>query len=167
MNTFGSTIAELRVLIGYLGEKGQSNWWNSEFFSPNATSFLAHIFNRGLFLAQYQGVTAAASRVHDEAIGIGSIYHLFRLPISLEQIATDTLSQEAFVRSLQSRITSTEAALSRLSELSEKNEIASLGPVSLGSMSEDLTPILMRAAGVYKAALNSGVPVFPYMRALD
>jgi hypothetical protein len=64
MNTIAKKIAELRVLVGFLGEKGQANWWNSEFFSATATAFLAPIFNRSLFLAQYQGVTAAASKMH-------------------------------------------------------------------------------------------------------
>ena len=83
MNAIATTIAELRVLIGYLGEKGQANWWGSEFFSTTAAAFLAPIFNRSLFLAQYQGATAAAAKIHDEAIGVGSIYHLFRLPIGI------------------------------------------------------------------------------------
>ena len=39
MNTIATTIAELRVLVGYLGEKGQANWWGSEFFSTTAAAF--------------------------------------------------------------------------------------------------------------------------------
>ena len=97
MDKIATTIAELRVLIGYLGEKGQSNWWSSEFFSATAAAFLAPIFNRSLFLAQYQGATAAAAKIHDEAIGVGRIYHLFRLPIGLEQASADALNDAAFV----------------------------------------------------------------------
>jgi len=85
MNPISTTIAELRVLVGYLGEKGQDNWWASDFLSTTAAAFLAPIFNRSLFLAQYQGATAAAAKVHDEAIGVGRIYHLFPLPIGIEQ----------------------------------------------------------------------------------
>lgn len=70
MNTLASTIAELRVLIGYLGEKNQAHWWGGELLSPSATAFLAPIFNRSLFLAQYQGSSRAAAKVHDEAIGV-------------------------------------------------------------------------------------------------
>ena len=98
MNAIATTIAELRVLIGYLGEKNQANWWGSEFFSATATAFLAPIFNRSLFLAQYQGATAAAAKIHDEAIGVGRIYHLFRLPIGLEQASADALNDAAFVQ---------------------------------------------------------------------
>ena len=27
MNSISATISELRVLVSYLGEKGQANWW--------------------------------------------------------------------------------------------------------------------------------------------
>jgi hypothetical protein len=31
MNSLESTIPALRVLVGYLGEKNQANWWKSGF----------------------------------------------------------------------------------------------------------------------------------------
>ena len=110
MNAIATTIAELRVLIGYLGEKDQANWWGCEFFSATATAFLAPIFNRSLFLAQYQGATAAAAKVHDEAIGVGRIYHLFRLPTSRSLVPTyeeqrrSSLKTRTFDSSTRSRI---------------------------------------------------------------
>lgn len=167
MNTLARTIAELRVLVGYLGEKGQTNWWCSEFFSATATAFLAPIFNRSLFLAQYNGATAAAAKVHDEAIGVGRIYHLFRLPIGLEQASADALNDAAFVQTLQTKLTNRELALARLAELAEKAESASAGPVSLGLMSQDLKAELQRAAGFYCAAFSSGIQTFPYVREVE
>lgn len=167
MTTLGSTIAELRILIGYLGEKGQANWWGSEFFSATATAFLAPIFNRSLFLAQYQGATAAAAKAHDEAIGVGRIYHLFRLPIGLEQASADALNDDAFVQTVQARLANRELALARLAELAEKAESASPGPVSLGEMSQDLKAELQRAAGFYWAAFTSGIQTFPYVREVE
>ena len=164
MNTIATTIAELRILIGYLGEKGQANWWGSEFFSATATAFLAPIFNRSLFLAQYQGATAAAAKVHDEAIGVGRIYHLFRLPIGLEQASADALNDATFVQAVQARLANRELALMRLAELAEKVESASSGPVSLGLMSQDIKAELKRAAGFYCAAFTSGIQTFPYVR---
>lgn len=164
MNTIATTIAELRVLVGYLGEKSQANWWSSEFFSTTATAFLAPIFNRSLFLALYQGTTAAASRVHDEAIGVGRIYHLFRLPIGLEQASADTLSDPTFIQLLQSRITNREQALARLAELAAMQGVSSPGPVSLGQMGDDLAALLQRAAGVYHSALTIGIQSLPYLR---
>lgn len=167
MNTIATTIAELRVLIGYLGEKGQANWWGSEFFSATATAFLAPIFNRSLYLAQYHGVTAAAAKVHDEAIGVGRIYHLFRLPIGLEQASADVLHDAAFVQTMQARLASRELALARLVELAEKAESVSPGPVSLGQMSQDLKAELQRVAGFYCAAFSSGIQTFPYVREVE
>ncbi len=164
MNTAVTTVAELRVLIGFLGEKNQANWWSSEFFSATAASFLAPIFYRTLFLAQYQGVTAAAAKVHDEVIGVGRTYHLFRLPIGFEQASADALSDLAFVGTIQSRLASRGLALARLAELAGQTESASPGPVSLGKMSQDLKTEMQRAAGVYYSALTSGIKSFPYIR---
>lgn len=165
MNAIVTTITELRVLVGYLGEKGQANWWNSEFFSATAATFLAPIFNRSLFLAQYRGVTAAAAKVHDEAIGVGRIYHLFRLPIGLEQASADVLNDLTFIHSLQGMLTNQEQALARLVNLSgNQKEAPSAGPISIGQMSEDLGAELQRAAGVYYYALKSGIQSFPYIR---
>ena len=167
MNVIATTIAELRVLVGYLGEKGQANWWGSEFFSATATAFLAPIFHRSLFLAQYQGATAAAAKVHDEAIGVGRIYHLFRLPIGLEQASAEALNDATFVQAVQARLVNRELALTRLTELAEKAESASPGPVSLGQISQDLKAELQRAAGFYWAAFTSGIQTFPYVREVE
>lgn len=167
MNEFAKNISELRVLVGYLGEKNQSNWWSSEFFSATATAFLAPIFNRSLFLAQYQGAAAAAAKVHDEAIGIGSIFHLFRLPIGLEQASADALNDAAFVQTVQASLANRELALTRLTELAEKAESASPGPVSVGQMSQDLKVELQRAAGLYCAAFTTGIQTFPYFREVE
>ena len=167
MKAIATTIAELRVLIAYLGEKDQANWWGCEFFSDTATSFLAPIFNRSLFLARYQGVTAAAAKVHDEAIGVGRIYHLFRMPIGLEQASADALNDTALVQTVQARLANRELALARLAELAGKAESASPGPVSLGQMSQDLKAELQRAAGFYCAAFTSGIQTFPYVREVE
>ena len=167
MSTIVSIIAELRVLIGYLGEKDQAGWWNSQFFGTTAAPFLAPIFNRSLFLAQYQGATAAAAKIHDEAIGVGRIYHLFRLPIVLEQASATALNDASFVQALQTRLANRELALARLAELAEKVESASPGPVSLGPMSQDLRAELERAAGLYYSALTTGIQTFPYVREVE
>lgn len=167
MNETAIDIAEIRVLVGYLGEKNQGGWWGSDFFSNTASAFLAPIFNRSLFLAQYQGATAAAAKVHDEVIGVGRTYHLFRLPIRLEQASADALNDAAFVKALQTKLANRELALARLAELAEKTEAASPGPVSLGPMSQDFKTELRRAAGFYAAAFLSGIQTFPYIREVE
>lgn len=164
MKTIATTIAELRILIGYLGEKSQANWWSSDFFSPTATAFLTPIFNRSLFLAQYQGVTAAAAKIHDSTIGVGRIYHLFRLPISLEQASAEMLNDISFVRTVQARLVNREIALARLAELADKQETLSSGPILVGQLDQDIVAELRCATGMYYAALTAGIQTYPYMR---
>lgn len=91
MINIAKTIAEFRVLVGYLGEKPQAGWWGSEFYVPSAAACRTPIFNRSLFQARYQGATAAAAKTHDDSIGAGRIFHLFCLPIRHEQMAADSL----------------------------------------------------------------------------
>jgi len=76
-------LALLRVAVGLLGE--QSRWWSSTFCGANARAFLDPIFPRTQVLAQFHGVSAAAGAIHDERIGVGNAFHLFRLPKDLEQ----------------------------------------------------------------------------------
>ena len=167
MNSVSQKIAELRVLIGYIGEKDQANWWGSEFYSSTATSFLTPIFNRSLFLARFQGANAAASKVHDEFIGIGRINHLFRLPIGLEQTAAEALNDSVFVDSLKIKISSRENALSHLAALAQSNSKAQSGPIAIGLMSEELDEKLIYAASLYHAAFEAGIKTFPYLRDVE
>ncbi len=81
LNLYG----HLRLLVGYLGEKDQDNWWSTSFFSPSSRNFLAPIFARTTRLAQDNSVRDTARRLHDEQVGIGSVFHLFRLPADVEQ----------------------------------------------------------------------------------
>jgi hypothetical protein len=60
-------------------------------------SLLRGGFIKNAFVAQYHGVQEAASRVHDEHIGIGRVYHLFRLPEHVEQALFNSLQNKAFV----------------------------------------------------------------------
>ena len=150
--------------MGYLGEKGQSNWWSSEFFSPSATAFLAPIFNRSLFLVKYQGASLAAAKVHDEAIGVGRIFHLFRLPIGLEQASADAINDAVFSKSLQESIVNRDQAMHRLNALATKVASVSAGPVSLGQMGDDLEAELKKAAGFYHSAFSQNIQSLPYLR---
>jgi hypothetical protein len=158
------TVTELRVLVGSLGEKGQANWWGSDFFSPTAGAFLSPIFTRSVFLAQYNGVTAAAAKVHDEVIGVGRTIHLFRLPIELEQSCQEVANNPTFVARVLLHLGDRQKATSRLAELASAGQAPSPGPVLLGLVGDDITADLARAAGVYLAAFQQQVQSFPYLR---
>lgn len=158
------SVAELRVLVGSLGERGQAHWWASDFFSPTAGAFLSPIFTRSVFLAQYNGVTAAAAKAHDEVIGVGRTIHLFRLPIELEQSCQEVVNDPAFVVRVRAHLGDRQKALTRLVELAVPAQTISPGPSLLGPVGEDITTDLARAAGVYVAAFQQQVQSFPYLR---
>ena len=164
MTTIAKIIVELRILVGYLGEKHQARWWASEFYGPTAAAFLAPTFNRSLFQAQYQGATAAAAKAHDETIGVGRIFHLFRLPIGHEQAAADSLLDDGFVQGIQTHLQSREQALVRLAQIAKKPEGATAGPMAVGEMADDLTPLLRRSAALYHSAFSAGIKTFPFIR---
>src|ERR1044072_3601442 len=76
---------DLRLIIGYLGEISQFGWWPTAFFDSSSRLFIEPIFSKTSRLAQYYGIKEAACRLHDEYIGIGNVFHLFRLPEGIEQ----------------------------------------------------------------------------------
>lgn len=157
------TITALRVLVGYLGEQ-QPVWWPSQFYSPNAAAFLGPVFARSTVLAQYQGVTAAAARKHDEYIGEGRTFHLFRLPEIFEQSAAAVLADKAFEASILASVSSRDQALVRLADLAGQTASASEGPVVLGDLADELGNALKFCAALYFDAFNRGIQCFPYLR---
>lgn len=153
--------AELRILIGYLGEKSQCDWWGSNFLGPQSKIFLSHPYPRTSFLAQYHGVCEAALLVHDEYIGVGKNYHLYRLPDSLER----EIAKAAQELDMSDKLKSTDEAFQALEQLVsgvvDKNE----GPVNVGTFSDaSLEGILQVAANHYLQAFKGSYKSFPYMR---
>lgn len=151
-------VSRLRVLVGYLGERQQSAWWPSSFLDRMSEAFLTPVFGYAAANARVVGVTEAARRVHDDAIGVGRAFHLFRLPETLEQELHRTLAE-----SKDAAVESTEAALEELKTLSSGEVAANPGPICVGplDMLADARWIPV-VAGHYHAAFTAGVPSFPY-----
>lgn len=156
-----ATLAELRVLVGYLGE--QSSWWSSHFFGPSALAFLTPVFGRSARQAQYQGVLEAARRVHDEYIGIGRTLHLFHMLEHYEQGTASLVADRERVEALFAHIQSPESAQARLETLASPQE-AKEGPVVVGDLDDTLTVPLATMAGLYLDALRRGIQTHPYLR---
>lgn len=158
-------ISELRLLVGYLGEKDQFNWWGSGFLAPTSEAFLAPTFPRTTWLAKYHGVSEAACLVHDNRIGVGKNFHLYRLPDSLERSSASVVNEVVASAGLHDKLRSVDAALNRLRELASPESETKEGPVSLGESSEDNFEMpLPRAARIYLDAFQAGVSVFPFVR---
>lgn len=158
-------IAKLRILIGYLGEKKQSNWWGSSFLAPESQAFLNPIFGKTTFIAQYQGVKEAATRVHDEHIGVGEVYHLFRLPENIEISLFQLLHDEQFISEIKENILDKEKAEQALSNFVISSLKLKEGPVLMGTlddffMEESMSDI----ANLYYLAFSNNIQAIPYCK---
>jgi len=155
-------ITKLRLCVGYLGEKDQFGWWQSSFFSKGSNTFLAPLFSRTQALAQCNGVSHAAAIAHDESIGIGHVYHLFRLPEDMEQGIHQALLDSNVEKVLQSVI-DPEAAIEYLNRSAPENLPAGEGPIRVGKISDmqnrDRWKIV---AGYYWYAFQENLRIFPY-----
>lgn len=154
-----SEILKLRLCVGYLGEKEQSNWWTSLWLSPHAVAFLSPIYGNRADAARLSGVTEAARRVHDSRIGIGQVFHLFRLPEALERRLHDAATGATSL----SIPSSVDDAHSRLSSIARNTDKLSEGPIRIGTPAELLEddwtgPV----AGRYHAAFHAGAMTLPY-----
>ena len=160
----------LRLLVGYLGEKAQGNWWSTTFFDSSSRFFLEPVFAKTTRLAQYNGVREAARRLHDEQIGIGKVFHLFRLPEEMEQdlqqLMTDAPDKWFAEIGRQN-------ALAALRDLSGESVSVVEGPQSIGSVELFYPTTGLRnlrghhssgskVAQHYLAAFEQGIRSFPY-----
>lgn len=156
--------ARLKMIVGFLGEKGQHNWWPSEFLSPTAAAFLNPVFGKTSAIAQYHAVKEAARRVHDEHIGVGRVFHLFRLPEPTEQALFEMLQDSAMGDLIGKDVESKDAATGALHAIANSASDLREGPVQIGSTADlDGTQWIFDAARCYEAAFNAGSRSFPYL----
>jgi hypothetical protein len=155
-------IVKIRAVVGYLGEKEQYNWWPSSFFSASSSAFLAPIFSRTQSLARLTGVSRAGSHVHDEYIGVGAVYHLFRLPERMEQQIVSLMQQE---ENLTEAPAAREEALAWLHEYAAEPPIATIGPVRVGDIEQLQDEASWKAvAAFYLYGFEIGARIYPYFR---
>ncbi len=157
------TLLQMRMLVGFLGERAQCAWWPTAFYEASSRLFLEPVFSKTSRLAQYHGVLEAARRLHDEHLSVGS-YHLFRLPEEVEQdlhaIVQSSVGEELSSQSSQSK----EAALEALKRLSAKNGTSGVGPAAVGNINDlDSTDTLKAIAAAYLSAFTQNVKTYPYL----
>lgn len=158
-----STLLQMRMLVGFLGERAQCDWWPTAFYEASSRLFLEPVFSKTSRLAQYHGVLEAARRLHDEHLSVGS-YHLFRLPEEVEQdlhaIVQSGVGEELASQAPQSK----EAALDALKCLAAASGTYSVGPMAVGSIKDlDSTDVLKVIAAAYLSAFTQNAKTYPYM----
>lgn len=157
------TLLQMRLLVGFLGERAQFAWWPTAFYEASSRLFLEPVFSKTSRLAQYHGVLEAARQLHDKHLSVGS-YHLFRLPEEVEQdlhaIVQSSVGEELASRAPQSK----EAALDALTRLAATSATSSVGPTAVGSIDLDSTDTLKAIAAAYLLAFQLGsAKTYPYL----
>lgn len=155
-----NNISSLRIAVAYLGEKDQGNWWTSSFLSSSGGTFLNPVFPKSSQLARAQGASQAACNVHDDAIGIGNVFHLFRLPENIEQNINDhIIKNEDIFRYIESR----DEAEKTLSSLASEGGVSGIGPFQFDSVSVD-DSLIASFAAAYSVGFKNDQPVYPFYR---
>lgn len=154
----------LRTLVGFLGEKPQYGWWDTDFLSKTSLQFLEINFPRSYVSAGCVSVCQAALRVHDQFIGKNGCLHLFRLTQSEEQALHNyllTADPADIISSIQDR----ESALSRLKSFFNKPVGAPAGPIQVGTINTMFTRSgFEEMAKHYFDAFTNGKKTYPYFR---
>ena len=159
-------ILRLRAAVGVLGEQGPAKRWPSAFFSPSSRAFLSPLFPRTLVLSQLRGVIAAAARVHDERIGVGEVFHLFRLPEELEQATQQFVSTPQGSSLVASSSADVASASALLQQLAGGQSLQTVGPVRIGSPKElDAISTWQRVAAAYSSGFRNEAEVYPFFSA--
>lgn len=159
-----TTLLEMRILIGYLGERSQFAWWPTGFYDASSRLFLEPVFVKTAQMAQYHGVLEAARRLHDEHLSVG-IYHLFRLPEVVEQDLHAIVQANGNCLLSKNAPQSKEAALEALKRLvSPASGALNVGPTAVGNIKDIDSPDTLRAiADAYLSAFSQDAKAYPYL----
>ena len=164
------SLMRLRVLVCVIGGSAHAKWWRTEFLTPAGLRFLERLYPRTNFTAAINATAVAARALHDATIGRGGVYHLFRLPESIERdqrAAADSGLVQSVVSDLAGSLESRDALLGKLGGLSPESARTEAGPQRLGT-EDDLRErdrVLGRWAGAYFHAFRNEYRVFPYVEA--
>lgn len=154
---------ELRLLIGFLGERTQHGWWPTGFYERSSRLFLEPVFSRTTRLAQYHGVLEAARRLHDEHLNVGS-YHLFRLPEEIEQDLHGLMHSGVGDRLAEQATQCRETAMEALVRFAASGKAAGEGPHAVGAVGDLGSEQTMGAmAAAYGSAFARGIRAYPYL----
>ena len=160
----------LRALVLALGEGGGSCWWKTEFMNETGLRFLERLYPRTFLRAAIHAAGEAACDAHDRAVGRVGVYHLFRLPESLD-VELNHMPLDAdkeFVSAFRAALSDPGKLMEMLAPLSgESSDVTTVvGARRLGHEKDLMTYAAFKAiAGDYYGAFMRGYQVFPYFTA--
>jgi hypothetical protein len=164
---FVEPLLKIRLLVGFLGEKRQSNWWDTSFLDPTGTRYVQTTFPRTYLSAGLRSTTEAARILHDLRIGRVGVFHLFRLPVDIEDQVESSINAGAPFVARQTELTK-EGALQELREIFQTPLTAPEGPVQIGIPTRILTnDSVSELAAHYHSAFSQGLQCFPYFATIS
>ena len=159
----------LRVIVTALGEVSQPPWWRTQYLSETGMRFLERLYPRTAFAAAVRATGMAACAIHDGSIGHGRLYHLFRLPIALEQEMQTLLLGEygtGLAQEMRPALGNAEELINQLHALAAEVPKETIGPWRIGKGTDLNRPeVYRRMAGAYVHAFQTGDKIFPYVEA--
>lgn len=164
------TVAEwlrLRAIVLALGEDPAVQWWRTQFFSAAGLRLLARIYPRTQWPAAVESASVAARTIHDQAIGRGQVYHLFRLPDHIErEIAASSGQAGPLWEELTPALGNKDVLGALLKKVAATGDKPQVGPFCIGKVKDiNRSESSKRAAALYAAAFDAGQKVFPYFEA--
>ena len=161
----------LRALVLALGECIHPAWWNTEFMNETGLRFLQRLYPRTFIRAAIHAAGEAACDAHDRAVGRVGVYHLFRLPESLDAEISrmPPNADDEFFTAFQAALGNPDKLMELLASLCSQAEIrdASQGARRIGTDRDLMTHSAFDAmAAVYHRAFKQMNPVFPYFAAI-
>ena len=148
-------IIDLRAAVSFLGEK--KSWWNSKFHDSSSKDFLTYIFPKSTN-TQFSCANISSRHFTDNEVG-ANYYHLFRLPMSVEELV-DNNKKSATIHSFESE----EDAMNSLKELAANLSADSNGgPKNIGSADQINEDVIQVFASEYLNAFKNDYQVHPYL----
>lgn len=160
----------LRALVLALGESVLPPWWKTGFMSETGIRFLERLYPRTFFHAAVYSAGKAACQVHDRAVGRVGVYHLFRLPETLEAELHPLLSSEdeEFIIQFRSSLGKPDNLIEMLRLLcageASKDDATGARRIGTGADLRNLHTF-GKTASFYHRAFSQGNPGFPYFTA--
>lgn len=148
-------IHELRTLVGFLME--DRKWWTTQFFESSSKDFLNYIFPKSIN-QQKEFYLEPVRHLVDAEVG-ANYYHLFRLPIQMEEKLFKTAKSQVKTHAL-----SYDSALEYLKNISEDLLIERhQGPINIGSTEMMDSDLIQVFAAHYLSAFENDYKVHPYL----
>ena len=156
------TFIQLRLVVGYLGQRKQAGWWDCDLLDATGMRFLETVFPRTARSAALRSTAEAACIVHDKALGRVGNYHLFRLPPALEDRLENCIDELDLTESSK-QIDSRDSAMDVLKGFADAVVKAPSGPVQVGVERRILASTAVHElAAHYHSAFQDGIRCFPY-----